>query len=305
MGPDLLNPLDEDGDGIIDALDSNTVDTDGDEVNDQQDPANTNACVPNNLSPTCDTDGDEIPDVEEIANGSDPMDPCDPNITSPTCILGDVDLSVSKVVESPRARYEINDELTFTITVANVSEVPAFNIPIDEVIQSGFAFISASDPNYDVNGSLWTIPRLDPGEEAQLQLVLQIVSDGADGVLRNSASLNLFLYTQDINPDNDTSTVEITVNVLNEQDPGFLFNQFSPNGDGINDFLVINEIELYPQVNLQVFDRYGNSVYENTNYDNSWDGTGKNGNLPKGTYFYILDLGDGSEVRKGWIQIIR
>jgi hypothetical protein len=41
-------------------------------------------------------------------------------------------------------------------------------------------------------------------------------------------------------------------------------------------------------------------------YDSSWDGTGKNGAVPKGTYFYILDLhGDGAEVVKGWIQIIR
>ncbi len=40
-------------------------------------------------------------------------------------------------------------------------------------------------------------------------------------------------------------------------------------------------------------------------YDNTWDGTRNNTELPKGTYFYILDLGDGSEVRKGWIQIIR
>ena len=41
-------------------------------------------------------------------------------------------------------------------------------------------------------------------------------------------------------------------------------------------------------------------------YDSSWDGTGKNGDLPKGTYFYVLDLnGDGTDVLKGWIQIVR
>ncbi|MBD0852608.1 T9SS type B sorting domain-containing protein, partial [Maribacter arenosus] len=37
----------------------------------------------------------------------------------------------------------------------------------------------------------------------------------------------------------------------------------------------------------------------------TWDGTRNNTDVPKGTYFYVLDLGDGSEVRKGWIQIIR
>ncbi|MFT6930987.1 MAG: gliding motility-associated-like protein [Sediminicola sp.] len=67
----------------------------------------------------------------------------------------------------------------------------------------------------------------------------------------------------------------------------------------------INDIQDYPNNILEIYDRYGNQVYSKANYDNTWNGEGKNGELPKGTYFYILDLGDGSEVRKGWIQIIR
>ncbi len=86
-----------------------------------------------------------------------------------------------------------------------------------------------------------------------------------------------------------------------------LLNQFSPNGDGTNDFLVVNCLDQYPSINvsLEVFDRYGNGVFSSNNYDNTWDGIGKNGELPKGTYFYILDLGEGLEVQKGWIQILR
>jgi len=68
---------------------------------------------------------------------------------------------------------------------------------------------------------------------------------------------------------------------------------------------VINCIENFPGNTLEIFDRYGNSVFEAVNYDNSWDGTGNNGELPNGTYFYILNLGDGSEPTKGWLQIIR
>jgi gliding motility-associated-like protein len=95
------------------------------------------------------------------------------------------------------------------------------------------------------------------------------------------------------------------VGPVTEGECGFVFNQFSPNGDGTNDLLVINCIELYPNNFLEVYDRYGNKVFAANNYGNTWNGTGNNGNLPKGTYFYILDLGDGSEVRKGWIQSIR
>ena len=48
-----------------------------------------------------------------------------------------------------------------------------------------------------------------------------------------------------------------------------------------------------------------NYYIDTVNGDNSWDGTGKNGDLPKGTYFYVLSFGEEQEVLKGWIQIIR
>jgi gliding motility-associated-like protein len=309
VGNDTANPDDEDEDGIIDALDSNTADTDGDSFNDQQDPANEDGCIPNNLSATCDTDGDGISDGEEMENGTDHLDPCDPDINSPACQPGDVDLSLSKELENPtpNARYDIGDHLIFRATVTNLStEFPAVNIPVQEVIQNGFVFIATlSDSDYDPELSLWRVQRLDPGESAELRIEVEIVSATDDGELENSVLLDLS-YTSDINPENNAATVDgIFVDLINEQDPGFLYNEFSPNGDGVNDFLVVNNIDIYTGVHLQVFDRYGNKVFEESNYDNSWDGTGDNGNMPKGTYFYILDLGDGTEVRKGWIQIIR
>ena len=87
----------------------------------------------------------------------------------------------------------------------------------------------------------------------------------------------------------------------------FFLTNFSPNGDGTNDFLVINCITEpdYANNTLEIFDRYGNQVFTARSYDNTWDGTRNNSDLPKGTYLYILDLGDGSDIRKGWIQIIR
>ena len=80
---------------------------------------------------------------------------------------------------------------------------------------------------------------------------------------------------------------------------------FSPNGDGVNDALLLVDAPSFPNNRLQIYDRYGNEVFVANGYNNTWEGTGDNGNLPKGTYFYILDLGDGSEITRGWIQIIR
>lgn len=75
---------------------------------------------------------------------------------------------------------------------------------------------------------------------------------------------------------------------------------FSPDGDGINDYFVIEKIEAYPNATLVIFNRWGEKVYETTNgYSNDWDGTSQFGvvvgnQLPEGTYFYVLDLKDDS-----------
>jgi gliding motility-associated-like protein len=71
---------------------------------------------------------------------------------------------------------------------------------------------------------------------------------------------------------------------------------FSPNGDGINDFFYIADITSFPDNDLVIFNRWGSLVYSKSPYDNSFNGIGNNGyDLPDGTYFYILKLGNGQE----------
>lgn len=74
---------------------------------------------------------------------------------------------------------------------------------------------------------------------------------------------------------------------------------FSPNGDGANDFLIIEGIENFPDHEITIFNRWGNIVWKTTDYvENPWDGTSMygitmSGNvLPAGTYFYFINLND-------------
>ena len=91
----------------------------------------------------------------------------------------------------------------------------------------------------------------------------------------------------------------------------FIPEGFSPNGDGINDLFVIRGIDNYPTNKFVIFNRWGNKIYEASPYQNKWDGTTSLGltvggnELPVGTYFYILDLGDGSDIIKGTIYLNR
>ena len=69
----------------------------------------------------------------------------------------------------------------------------------------------------------------------------------------------------------------------------FFFNTMTPNGDGANDYFIVGNIEKYPDNVLEIYNRYGQKVYNKMGYTNDWDGKYLNNELPAGTYFYILD----------------
>ena len=87
---------------------------------------------------------------------------------------------------------------------------------------------------------------------------------------------------------------------------------FSPNDDGINDYFEIANIEKYTDNIVKIYSRWGDLVFEGKGYDNEkvkWIGTssraGLSGKLPPGTYYYVIDKGDGSEVSKSYIILFR
>lgn len=89
---------------------------------------------------------------------------------------------------------------------------------------------------------------------------------------------------------------------------------FSPNNDGVNDKFIIDNISDYPENKLTILNRWGSVVYEKVSYQNEWEGTNDNGvkigkeDLPVGTYFYILDLGENvseDRMRQGYIYLSR
>lgn len=82
-------------------------------------------------------------------------------------------------------------------------------------------------------------------------------------------------------------------------------NFFTPNADGINDKWVIQDIQLYPGNVVTVFDRAGRTVFQMTDYNNSWDGQFNGNPLIKGTYYYTISLSKNIPPVKGFITIVR
>ncbi|MFK8044473.1 MAG: gliding motility-associated C-terminal domain-containing protein [Crocinitomicaceae bacterium] len=87
-------------------------------------------------------------------------------------------------------------------------------------------------------------------------------------------------------------------------------NGFTPNGDNNNDFWEVEFLEQYQDNQVIIYDRSGQVVYKTVGYNNgttAWDGTYKGKPVPVSTYFYVIDLRNGSEnsVFKGPVTIIR
>lgn len=83
-----------------------------------------------------------------------------------------------------------------------------------------------------------------------------------------------------------------------------VYQALSPNGDGKHDVVEIDNIEAYPNNTFRVFNRWGDRVYHADGYNGTtktFDGK----DLPDGTYFYVLELGDGSKALEGYIVLKR
>ena len=82
-----------------------------------------------------------------------------------------------------------------------------------------------------------------------------------------------------------TATDDVEVVLLTDM---IIPNAFSPNGDGVNDEWRIKNAELY-NIDLTIFDRWGNAVYRNSNFKGFWNGRADNGRaLSTDTYFYNI-----------------
>lgn len=148
-------------------------------------------------------------------------------------------------------------------------------------------YYSSNDGNY-TNVSQWLAPN-----NSWQQTSFSIASSNSPFGSENMVARN-----------NNQGNFNFDVFALNGEIRDITIPRFiSPNGDGKNDELVINNLSYYPNNKLEVFNRYGNLVYQAEPYLNNWDGTvnintgvnqvigSTNESLPSATYFFILDLG--------------
>ena len=81
-------------------------------------------------------------------------------------------------------------------------------------------------------------------------------------------------------------------------------NVFTPNGDGVNDIWEIVNIDMFPEAEVYVFNRWGQLMYTSKGYTEPWDGRYRGHFVPTGTYMYIIDLFNDEEPYEGTVTII-
>ncbi|MEN9348070.1 MAG: hypothetical protein RLZZ77_1581 [Bacteroidota bacterium] len=324
--PLSLNTNDCDGDGLTNAqedtantdpIDSDSDDdgiNDGDEVNNGSNP--NNPCDPNvfavsvgdcdndgltnaeedangngvwdqgtETDPTNpDTDNDGIEDGEENIAGTNALDACDPNplsLSTNDCDLDGLDNAAETAAGTDPVDADTDDD-----GINDGDEVANNTNPTD-----------ACDPNvYAVSTGDCDGDGLTNGEE-----------DTNGNGQWDDGETNASLADTDLDGINDGDEIANNTDPLDFCDPVVencpyavsVPEAITPNEDGINDVLIIQNIELYVNNNVTIFNRWGNIIYKADGYNNSdivWNGknTQSNGQgfVPEGTYFYVVQYTD-------------
>jgi gliding motility-associated-like protein len=171
-----------------------------------------------------------------------------------------------------------------------------------------------------VNGLPVVTINCDKGNTIAKGTVIQLTGSGgdtyswanADGIISGQqeailkvkplATTNYQVTATNVNGCSNTGTITITVAEGVKVDAA---NILTPNGDGKNDRWIVNNLALYPDNEVTIYDRAGRVVYHRKNYSNDWDGTVNGNPLAEGTYYYILVIKDNNTVGKGFITILR
>nr|WP_262908964.1 Ig-like domain-containing protein [Leeuwenhoekiella parthenopeia] len=209
------------------------------------------------------------------------------------------DLTISKTVDNDMPA--IGEVVVYTVTVENSGSVSTSLIEVEDKLPSDLELVSfqTSIGTYNSSTGIWLIPELAANDSAVL-MVSARVKDG-ENYLNQAIIINS--YPMDLDLGNNRAEVDLNPDCL------MVFNEFSPNGDGINDLFKIRCLEQYPENTLMVFNRVGQKVFSSVNYKNDWDGianvtTGFNTSkgLPSGTYYYVLEI-NGGRTLKGWLYL--
>ena len=200
---------------------------------------------------------------------------------------------------------------------------PTCSNPIQTTTYTLTATISGCPPKTDVvDVTVIPTPKIDAGINITIQEGETATLNGTGGSVYDWSPKNTLTYPYTANPNaeptatttyylygadpaNKCPAYDSVIVFVEPKDKVVFYNTFTPNNDGNNDTWYIGNIFKYPNNSLEIYNRDGKLLYKTTQYTNSWDGKAYGNALPAGTYFYIMDLGDGNEKYHGTVTIVK
>ena len=242
-------------------------------------------------------------------------------------------IHLQKLVDAAILQPNSTYNYTFKFIVTNLTKYPFSNVVITDNLQNSVPITSeynivsnqssgslvtnsAFNGNSDINVTSTTSLLGAQGKDSA-KFVMNLNPKGFSGVLSNIAYVKattkwgvINMQSTSENSTNASAAKKATnynVNDLQINIP----EGFSPNYDGINDKLII--IKPYNvTIEIEIFNRWGNVVYSNKNYQNDWDGKGTGNfagkDLVDGGYYYSIRASEGNgkgQLLKGSIIIQR
>lgn len=258
-----------------------------------------------------------LPSLATDPNQPDPNGAGKPSTSIP--IVSVVSFEGWKIVlnSSGEASVTSGEELSYIIYVRNTGNTTISTLQVSDPVPALTSFVSATDGGIHLVGSntvMWAVNNLAAGAIATLHFKVKVdpLPDGIksiDNTARiqiggNSDSTSKATYHCDPKEAGCDKGTVTSIKTAGKAAGMVISNVVTPNSDGKNDYFIVRGIDKYPNSTLNIFNRWGGVVYQDKNYQNSWDATG----LSEGTYYYRLELNsptEGVKVFKGWVMIIR
>jgi gliding motility-associated-like protein len=238
-------------------------------------------------------------------------------------------IGLAQLASEPKLQPDQTYTVTITLILRNMGDVPLDSVMLTHNLSNTFPYpmkfrrvgpVTQSDglvlnDGFDGNANiqlLKELSRLAPQQQDTVSFTLNVTPEGRYGTFFSSAQVagkNGNVVVKDISNNNAIMPPDNNGDPTNYNDPTPITLKevklkipegISPNGDGKNDRFVIEGLDPNAQVDMKIYNRWGDAVYENADYKNNWDGHSNRGVrigdlLPDGTYYYVITIKDRAQ----------
>ncbi len=209
----------------------------------------------------------------------------DPGVPGATYVWGD---------GSTEPTYKVTSAGDYAVTISTTCQTIETNIKVDGV---GFEVELGPDQQVELGDEVLLQATVSPSPEGSSYTWTSSVGDiscTSCTELTEAPNADTWYYLTVTDPDGCSARDSLLVKVINDRNV-FIPTAFSPNGDGINDQFFIHSRRPAEIVSLQIFDRWGNLLFQNENTSTNdpiygWDGRSRGRPMNDGVFFYLARL---------------